>query len=130
VISEPLEVLRDGDKMEFVSRAVETLQAQSLEPVVGFEACKACLDSFSLSAGLFELGSALERESIIAGRFVHVARDLARYDIRAALRSQWARTAIEPASSINPGVGLGNVTPFSSEVAPILLQALVPVSLG
>jgi hypothetical protein len=77
VTGERLEVLHDDREVELVARAPETSQTHTLQAVVGLKMGKARLDLLSLIAGLVEPGRALERACIIAGRLVHVARDIA-----------------------------------------------------
>jgi hypothetical protein len=91
--------------MEFITRAAKTSKAHALETMMGFEMSKAHLNLLPLIAGFFELRGSRERAGIIASVFVDVACSLARCRIRTALRFQWARTAIEGAGPIVPGVG-------------------------
>ena len=62
--------------------------------------CKPHLDLLALAPRLLEALGASERPGDVAGVLMDVARDLARWLLRAALRLEWAHIAVELACAI------------------------------
>ena len=97
---ERLEVLDDGDAVEFVACPGETPQAHPLEAVMDFEVRKSHFDLLALVARLFEFRRTHKAAGMIAGILMDVTYDLARGRVRTALRHKWTWEAVAPRCTI------------------------------
>ena len=64
--------------------------------------CKSHLDLLALTSRCLEALGASERPGNVPGMLMDVARDLARWFFRTALRFEWASIAVELAPGLTP----------------------------
>ena len=96
----PPQVLGDGGQNKLVLGASWTTQSKPAEFQDALQVREPHLDLLAFPSRLLESLGAGERPGNVSGVFMDVARDLARWFLRAALRFEWADIAVELAGTI------------------------------
>ena len=91
---EPPQVLSDGGQNKLILGASWTTQSKSAELQDALQVRKPHLDLLALTSRRLEALGASERPGDVAGVLMNVARDLAKGDLRTALRSEFAAVAV------------------------------------
>ena len=97
---EPSQVLSNGGQNKFVLNASWTTQSKPAEFQDALQVCEPHLDLLTLTARLLEGFGVRKRPGNVSGVFMDVARDLARWIFRTALRFERAYIAVEFACTI------------------------------
>ena len=87
--------------------------------------CESHLDLLALTPGPLEALGANERAGNVAGVFMDIARDLARWFLRTALRFEWADIAVEFAGTIQKRLAFVHGTARPQPLSP---RAVVDVA--
>jgi len=106
---EPSQVLSDGGQNKLILGASRTTQSKSTEPQDALQVCEPHLDLLALTSRLLEALGASERSGDVSGMLMDVARDLARWLLRTALRFEWAYIAVELAGAIQKRLSVCNL---------------------
>src|SRR5882672_3270822 len=103
---EPPQVLGDGRQNKLILRAAWATQSQPTEPQDALQVCEPHLDLLALASRLLKALGTSERPGDVSGVLMDVARDLARWVFRTALRFERAYVAVELAGTIQKRLAL------------------------